>query len=84
MHTMKTALLAAAMAVALSAPALASSCPKQMAAIDAALAQNASLSAEQMSKVKELRAQGEAEHKAGKHAESVKSLGEAKEMLGVK
>ena len=84
MHTMKTALLAAAMAVALSAPALASSCPKQMAAIDAALAQNASLSAEQMSKVKELRAEGEKLHKAGNHDRSIEVLAEAKGILGIK
>jgi hypothetical protein len=42
-----------------------------MAAIDAALAKNPKLSAEQMAAVKKDRADGEALHKAGKHAESL-------------
>jgi hypothetical protein len=33
--------------------------------------------------VKKLRADGEAAHKAGKHDESMKALGEAKKMLGI-
>jgi hypothetical protein len=33
--------------------------------------------------VAKLRAQGETEHAAGKHSESMKSLGEAKKLLGI-
>jgi hypothetical protein len=36
-----------------------------------------------MAKVKGLRAKGEAMHKAGKHAESVKTLKEAQKILGI-
>ena len=34
-------------------------------------------------KVKQLRADGEAQHKAGKHDDSMKSLAEAKKILGI-
>jgi hypothetical protein len=36
-----------------------------------------------MTKVKDLRAKGEAEHKAGKHTESMASLAAAKKLLGM-
>ena len=44
----KIVLLTAVIAVAFAAPAFANHCPKDMAAIDAALAKNPKLSAEQM------------------------------------
>jgi hypothetical protein len=58
-------------------------CPNEMKDIDAKLATQPKLSAADMSKVKELRAKGEAEHKAGDHDASMKSLGEAKKILGI-
>lgn len=61
----------------------ASSCPKEMAAIDAKLATQPMMDAAAMTKVKQLRADGETAHKAGKHDESMKLLGEAKKMLGI-
>ena len=64
-------------------PALAHGCPKEMAAIDAKLAAGAKLSDADLAKVKALRADGEAAHKAGKHDDSMKALGEAKTLLGV-
>lgn len=73
--------LATALAVA-STTAFASSCPKHMKAIDAALPK-AKLSADQMAQVKKLRADGEAFHKAGKHGESMEALGKAEKMLGI-
>jgi hypothetical protein len=54
-----------------------------MKAIDAALPK-AKLSSAQMSEVKKLRADGEALHKAGKHAESEATLKKAEGMLGIK
>jgi len=36
-----------------------------------------------MDKVSKLRKEGEDMHKAGKHAESMKALGEAKKLLGI-
>lgn len=78
----KSALLALTLAFA-SSLAIAGSCPKHMKAIDAALPA-AKLSSSKMSEVKELRAAGESQHKAGKHADSVASLLKAKAILGVK
>lgn len=63
--------------------AQAGSCPTHMKAIDDKLATKPALSSENMSKVTKLRADGETEHKAGKHADSVKSLMEAKKILGI-
>jgi hypothetical protein len=74
--------LAAAMIFA-SGAAFAFHCPKDMKAIDAALAKNPKLSAAQMSEVKKQRAEGEALHKAGKHQESVDTLAKAMKTLGI-
>lgn len=76
-------LIIAAMALATSSLAFANNCPNEMKAIDAKLSSNPTLSAADMSKVKELRADGEKFHKAGKHAESLKALGDAKKLLGI-
>ncbi len=77
-------LSAVALALALSSGAVvAGECPADMKKIDAALAKNPSLDMAQMEKVKELRATGEELHKSGKHAESVKALREAMDILGV-
>lgn len=62
--------------------AFAHSCPSVMAEIDAAM-ETASLSEEDMTKVKELRAQGEEQHNAGDHDASMATLGEAKALLGL-
>ena len=79
----KSVLLTAVIAVAFAAPAFANHCPKDMAAIDAALAKNPNLSAEQLAAVKKDRAEGEALHKAGKHAESLAVLCRAEKALGL-
>jgi hypothetical protein len=76
--------LAIAVALALSSSvAFASSCPKHMKAIDAALPK-AKLSAAQKSEVQKLRADGERFHKSGKHAESMQALSKAEAILGIK
>jgi hypothetical protein len=54
-----------------------------MRAIDAKLATNPTLSEADAAQVKKLRADGEAAHKAGKHDESMKLLGEAKKKLAI-
>lgn len=79
---MKKLLIAAALAGWLGL-ALANNCPNEMKAIDAKLATNPQLSAADAAKVKQLRADGEAAHKAGKHDDSMKALGEAKKILGI-
>ncbi len=80
-------LLSAAALVALvaaaSAPALAGTCPKMVKKIDAALAANPQVSAEQMTQITTLRDEGAAQHKAGSHAASVDSLNKALEILGL-
>lgn len=76
------AALAAVLALA-AGPALAHNCPNEMKAIDAKLATNPQMSQADRDKVMKLRADGEAQHKAGQHAESMKSLGEAKKLLKI-
>ena len=66
-----------------SAQAFAFHCPMDMKKIDEAMGKNPQLSAEQMAEVKKLRAEGETLHKAGKHQESVDTLGKAMKMLNV-
>lgn len=82
MRSLFSALLGGVLLLA-SGVALANSCPTHMAAIDAKLAENPVLSAEEAARVAELRAEGEAKHKAGDHNESVRLLTEAKKILGI-
>ncbi|HVP87538.1 MAG TPA: hypothetical protein VMU79_05620 [Casimicrobiaceae bacterium] len=77
----RTALFAAAMLFA--GAALAFHCPQEMKKIDDALAKNPKLTDAQMAEVKKDRADGEALHKAGKHAESLEALGRAEKTLGI-
>jgi len=80
---LRKGLIVVAASALLAGPAFAFHCPKDMAAIDAALP-NAQLSDADKTKVMELRATGEVQHKAGNHADSVKSLEEAMKILGIK
>lgn len=66
-----------------SAQAFAFHCPADMKKIDEAMGKNPKLSDAQMSEVKKLRADGETLHKAGKHQESVDTLGKAMKILNV-
>lgn len=79
---MKRTALFVALAFAAST-AMAATCPKLMKQIDDALP-SAKVSAAQMEEVKKLRAEGEAHHKAGKHADSEAALNKAKAILGIK
>lgn len=76
-------LIIAALALASSSLALAHNCPNEMKAIDAKLSTSPKLSAADLTKVKELRAEGEKFHKEGKHDDSMKALGSAKKLLGI-
>ena len=78
----RTTALAALLATA-AGMALAHNCPNEMKAIDAKLATNPGLSADNAAKVKQLRADGDTHHKAGKHDDSMKALAEAKKILGI-
>ena len=75
---------AAVSAVALAAtPALAFHCPQEMAKIDKALAADPKLSQADLAKVRQLRAKGDEEHKAGQHQESLDTLAQAEKLLGI-
>jgi hypothetical protein len=80
---MRGIILATVLSLGFAAPALAMSCPKHMAKIDEALAANPSLSAEQLAEVQKLRKEGEDQHNAGNHAQSVETLEKAEEILGI-
>jgi hypothetical protein len=81
---LKTLALGAALALAVTGSALANSCPRHMANIDQALAANPKLEPARLAEVRKLRADGEALHKAGKHADSEAALGQAEAILGIK
>lgn len=80
-----TMLLAAAVLV--PGMALASNCPNLMAEVDKMLAEKPGLDAatvvdpDSKMNVLEMRKEGEAQHKAGKHAESVATLQKALDLL---
>ena len=79
---MKTLLISGAlMLVAL--PAYAFHCPMDMKKIDTALSQNPDLSPQQLAEVRDLRAQGEAYHRAGNHQQSVEVLARAMQILHI-
>ncbi len=67
----------------LSFTAAAMHCPDDMKRIDEELAAGPPITQEQMDMVKKLRAEGEVLHKDGKHAESVKALAKAMEIMGI-
>jgi hypothetical protein len=71
----KNIALAAVLAVAVTGPALANSCPKHMANIDQSLAANPKLNPVKLAEITKLRADGEMLHKQGKHAVSEAALG---------
>jgi hypothetical protein len=70
-------------ALAFASMAWAHNCPNEVKAIDAALPK-AKLDAKQQAEVTRLRDEGEQLHKAGKHSESMATLGKAKGILGIK
>ncbi len=79
---MKTRILAVAGAlVLLSAPALAFRCPSDVAVIDKALAAGPDLSVDQYAEIMASRFDGEALHKADKHAEAMAMLAKALDIL---
>lgn len=79
---MRTILLALALSLGSAGLAYASSCPMQVKAIDEALAKN-TLSADKKAQAQKLRDEGKALHDAGKHAESMAKLAEAKKAAGI-
>jgi uncharacterized protein YneF (UPF0154 family) len=80
---LNTAIVAISLALA-SGAAFGMHCPADMKKIDEALAKKPTLTEAQMAEVKKQRAEGEALHKAGKHQESVDTLGKAMKTLNIK
>jgi len=80
---MKVRGLIATVMFAIAGSAFAMHCPMDMKKIDEALAKQPNISAEKLADVKKLRAEGESLHKAGKHQESVDTLGKAMAILGI-
>ena len=76
---LKNLLLAFAL-LFIASPALAGSCPAKLGLIDSALTSGTAKNAK---KVKMLRDDGEAQHKAGKHSESVATLIKAMKLAGI-
>lgn len=79
---MRSILLALALGLGSAGLAYASSCPMHIKAIDEALAAN-KVSADKKAEVQKLRDEGKALHDAGKHAESMAKLAEAKKAAGI-
>lgn len=80
---MKRSLVLAGVLVVLATPALASECPTYMQKIDATLAANQNLDADQIEDAKKHRVDGEAAHTAGSHEEAVMQLKKAADALGI-
>ncbi len=80
---MKRIVLAALLTLAFATPAFAFHCPKDMAKIDAKLAENPPLTTEQLAEVQKLRKEGEDYHNAGNHQEAVDTLARAMQILGI-
>ncbi len=78
----KTLLISGVLALA-ALPAYAFHCPMDMKKIDAALASNPNLNPQQMAEVRQLRADGEAYHRAGNHQASVDTLARAMQILKI-
>lgn len=69
--------------VTFAAPALAFQCPADVAKVDAALAANTTLTAEQRAEVEKYRTDGDQLHQSGKHQDAVDTLAKAKVILGI-
>jgi hypothetical protein len=80
---MKRLSVIAAMFAFAASSAFAFHCPSDMKKIDEALAKNPKMSEADLKEVKKLRADGETLHKAGKHQESIDTLGKAMKMLKI-
>ena len=69
---------------AVSTPAYAGHCPKDVAAIDEALVKGSSVSRLGQIQIRQLRDKGSNLHKAGKHGEALEALHQAMGLLDIK
>lgn len=80
---MKIRVSIASIGLLMAGNAFAFHCPQDMQKIDQALKAKPMLSAEQLTDVKRLRAEGESPHNQGRHQESVNVLARAMKILGI-
>ncbi len=80
---MKRTVMAAALLAVMTGPALAGHGPRDIAAIDEALAAGTNLTEAQLAQVADWRDQGAQMHQNGQHGDSVNLLHQAMEMLGL-
>ncbi len=80
---LKRTVLAAALLTLVATPVFAGQCPRLMRQIDAALAYDPEVAANVLTRVKELRAQGETLHASSTHGDSIAVLTEAYQLLGI-
>jgi opacity protein-like surface antigen len=79
---MKSLIAAAAILVALAAPALANDCPNQLKMAEDMLSKS-TLDDAAKKKIQDHIDQAKAEHEAGKHDESLATLKDASQLLGM-
>ena len=80
---LKRTVMAAALLTLVATPVFAGQCRQLMREIDAALAWNPEVAADVLTRVKELRAQGETLHASSTHGQSIAVLTEAYQLLGI-
>ncbi len=80
---MKSIFVAAAVVVAMTSPAFAKHCPRDVKIIDQSLSKATGLNKMQMKGAMSLRDMGASLHKRGRHGESIKVLHQAAKLLGV-
>ncbi len=80
---LKRTVMAAALLTLVATPVFAGQCPRLMRQIDAALAYDPEVAAKVLTRVRELRDQGETLHTSGTHGQSIAVLNEAKGLLGI-
>ena len=71
-------------ALTLSAPALANQCPKELSTLDQHLSQHGSmLNADQTTQIRQLRAQAEEDHQAGRHDQAMQAIRQMHQIMGM-
>ena len=71
-------------ALSFSAPALANQCPKELATLDQHLSQHGSmLNADQTAQIRQLRAQAQEDHQAGRHDQAMQVIRQMHQIMGM-
>ena len=77
-------MIASALVIGLALPVLANQCSRQIATLDDNMKQHGSmLTPQQQTQVKDLRAQAQIAHNAGRHDEALQNVQEALNVIGI-